>query len=105
MACASVSAKRTFTSVEKPKSTAELSTIGGRVARRRCERLDYLGGGSSQRAFLEQPAALAAVHPSDLVRNAFPLAQQVAGHLRVPVRGSERNRLGHLSQGSAALAK
>src|SRR5437868_8574264 len=29
MPCASVSAKRTFTSVEKPKSTAELSTIGG----------------------------------------------------------------------------
>src|SRR5438132_13548997 len=28
MPCASVSAKRTFTSVEKPKSTAELSTIG-----------------------------------------------------------------------------
>src|SRR6478735_12125128 len=28
MACASVSAKRTFTSVEKPKSTPELSTIG-----------------------------------------------------------------------------
>src|SRR6266496_3315276 len=28
MPCASVSAKRTFTSVEKPKSTVELSTIG-----------------------------------------------------------------------------
>src|SRR5947207_13832998 len=28
MPCASVSAKRTFTSVEKPKSTGELSTIG-----------------------------------------------------------------------------
>src|SRR5437763_11143921 len=28
MPCASVSAKRTLTSVEKPKSTAELSTIG-----------------------------------------------------------------------------
>src|SRR5256885_7727957 len=29
MPCASVSAKRTVTSVEKPKSTVELSTIGG----------------------------------------------------------------------------
>src|SRR5213083_1717641 len=29
MPCASVSAKRTFTSVEKPKRTGELSTIGG----------------------------------------------------------------------------
>src|SRR5206468_12897844 len=28
MPCASVSAKRTFTSVEKPKSTVELATIG-----------------------------------------------------------------------------
>src|SRR2546429_4357388 len=32
MPCASVSAKRTFTSVEKPKSTAELSTIGAMAA-------------------------------------------------------------------------
>src|SRR3954465_1131335 len=32
MPCASVSAKRTFTSVAKPKSTVELSTIGAMAA-------------------------------------------------------------------------
>src|SRR5881296_4004699 len=32
MPCASASAKRTFTSVEKPKSTVELSTIGAMAA-------------------------------------------------------------------------
>src|SRR6266487_177428 len=164
MPCASVSAKRTFTSVEKPKSTAELFTIAdafalvrlirarssGRVveavvtqnidplheragtrnlsastradavrpvgrskargkcgSRPRCRRrrLDCLGGSSSQGPFLEQAAALAAVHARDLVRNAFPLAQQVAGHLCVPVWGPERNWLAHLTQGNSALGK
>src|SRR3954454_5534060 len=54
MPCASVSANRTFTSVEKPKSTVELSTIGAvdasalaRLVRRRQPCVVLTGAGVS----------------------------------------------------------
>jgi hypothetical protein len=70
-------------------------------------RVSLLGDGASERAFAEQPAALAAVHALDLIRNAAALVQRVARDPGMPVwRASpKRDRLAHLTQGSFAPGK
>jgi lipoprotein-anchoring transpeptidase ErfK/SrfK len=45
------------------------------------------------------------VHALDLVRNAFPLPQQVARHRSVPVKSTKRNGFAHLTHSSSTLGK
>lgn len=45
------------------------------------------------------------MHALDLVRNAFPLPQQVARHRSVPVKSTKRNGFAHLTHSSSTLGK
>jgi lipoprotein-anchoring transpeptidase ErfK/SrfK len=67
--------------------------------------LRRLGDGATERAFPEQPVALAAMHALKLVGDALSLSQHVARHLRVTVGRPERQWLSHFTHGNCGLGK